>query len=138
MPSDECKPEHFFECTQCGECCRGYGGTYVSPTDIAALADYLGLAQDDVRSRYCIFSGSKMLLAQRPDGFCVFWDRNCTIHPVKPLMCRRWPFIPSLLMDVANWRIMADSCPGIKKEAGPRDLLAHVAAYLRSEKQPPA
>ena len=46
-----------------------------------------------------------------------FWDRICTIHPVKPQMCRRWPFIESVLRDVANWRIMASMCPGMMAEA---------------------
>ncbi len=28
-------------------------------------------------------------------------------------MCRKWPFIESVLVDAKNWLIMADSCPGI-------------------------
>jgi hypothetical protein len=32
-------------------------------------------------------------------------------------MCRRWPFIDSVLKDVANWRIMASMCPGIWADA---------------------
>jgi Fe-S-cluster containining protein len=61
-------------------------------------------------------SGHRLLLAQRKDGYCIFWDQLCTIHPVKPLMCRKWPFLESILVDPANWLIMADSCPGIKTE----------------------
>jgi hypothetical protein len=37
-------------------------------------------------------------------------------------MCRKWPFIDSLLIDVANWLIMADSCPGIRTDI-PADRL---------------
>ena len=28
-------------------------------------------------------------------------------------MCRQWPFIESVLVDINNWRIMAGLCPGI-------------------------
>ncbi len=64
-------------------------------------------------AQFCSFSGTKPVLAQKADGFCIFWDNLCTIHPVKPRMCRTWPFIESLLVDANNWLIMADSCPGI-------------------------
>ena len=29
-------------------------------------------------------------------------------------MCKAWPFIESVLIDVENWKIMAAFCPGIK------------------------
>jgi len=29
-------------------------------------------------------------------------------------MCRKWPFLESILVDPTNWLIMADSCPGIQ------------------------
>jgi hypothetical protein len=40
MPS-ELSPDALFECRMCGDCCRGYGGTYVSESDIQAIADFL-------------------------------------------------------------------------------------------------
>jgi len=100
----------------CGECCRGYGGTVVSDEDIDAIAAYLGVDTDEFRAGYCICSGHKAILAQGADEYCIFWDRLCTIHPVKPLMCRAWPFIESVLVDPANWRIMAEFCPGMRKD----------------------
>ena len=30
--------ETLFSCTLCGDCCKGYGGTYLSETDIDAIA----------------------------------------------------------------------------------------------------
>lgn len=121
MPS-ECGSD-FFECTQCGSCCSGYGGTFVGGKDIAAIAECLGLSESEIRTRYCVLSGNKTVLAQKADGYCIFWDRNCTIHPVKPLMCRQWPFIHSLLVDDINWQIMADSCPGIHRQVDIQALL---------------
>jgi len=59
-------------------------------------------------------SGERPILAQGDNGYCIFWDEACTIHPVKPRMCKAWPFIGSVLVDVNNWHIMAASCPGIR------------------------
>ena len=120
----------FFECTQCGSCCKGYGGTRVDPKDIAAIADFLNLTVQTATARYCVLSGNKFVLGQRADGYCIFFDKNCTIHPVKPLMCRRWPFIPSLLVDILNWQIMAVSCPGIHRDVDVEALLMHTRTVI--------
>lgn len=120
-----------FHCTQCGECCKGFGGTYVTETDIRAIGGFLGIAPHVVRRRYCTLSGAKPLLAQADSGYCVFWDGNCTIHPVKPRMCRQWPFIPSVLVDAVNWRIMAGCCPGMRKDVANTTLRVVVGAALQ-------
>ncbi len=131
MPCENPPAADLFECTQCGECCRGYGGTYVSQPDIQAIADFLNLSFRIVRRRYCTTSGSKQVLVQAENGYCVFFsDCNCTIHPVKPRMCRQWPFIAGVLKDVANWRAMASCCPGIRGDADPLRVLACVRTAI--------
>ena len=106
-------PEELFECRRCGDCCKGFGGTYLTAEDIDAIAHYIGSDPKKFIDRYCSLSGTMPVLAQRSDGYCIFWDKICTIHPVKPRMCRNWPFIESILVDAKNWLIMAGSCPGI-------------------------
>ncbi len=113
MPSDRIGPQDLFECRRCGDCCKGFGGTYLTGEDIETISHYIGSKPKKFIARYCSLSGTKPVLAQRSDGYCIFWDNICTIHPVKPRMCRRWPFIESILVDAENWLIMADSCPGI-------------------------
>ena len=113
MPSDCIESEDLFECRRCGDCCKGFGGTYLTAEDIDAIAHYIGSDPGEFVDRYCSLSGTKPVLAQRSDGYCIFWDKICKIHPVKPLMCRKWPFIESILVDAENWLIMAGSCPGI-------------------------
>jgi uncharacterized protein len=113
MPSDCIRPEELFECRMCGDCCKGFGGTFLTGEDIEAISRYVGCELDKFVARYCSHSGTKPVLAQRSDGHCIFWDKLCTIHPVKPGMCRKWPFIESILVDARNWLIMAGSCPGI-------------------------
>jgi len=105
-----------FECEKCGDCCKGYGGTFVSPDDIKAIADFIGEDPENFSGRYCQMSGGRPVLLQDDSGYCVFWDGKCAIHPVKPRMCRAWPFIEGVLADVANWHIMAQFCPGIRTD----------------------
>jgi Fe-S-cluster containining protein len=130
MPSEFVAPDALFQCTQCGECCKGFGGTYITEADLQAIADFVGRSVEAVRRDCCAASGSRLVLAQRRDGYCVFWDGNCTIHPVKPRMCRQWPFIFSLTVDIGNWFVMAGSCPGMRRDIDLDDL----RAYLRSNR----
>jgi Fe-S-cluster containining protein len=116
MPSDTNNPPALFECLQCGDCCKGYGGTYVTDQDIEAISRFIGADPGRFVDRYCVLSGNRPMLAQKSNGYCIFWDGLCRIHAVKPRMCRKWPFIDSLLIDFDNWLIMADSCPGIRTD----------------------
>jgi len=108
--------EDLFKCRKCGTCCKGYGGTYVSRADIDAIAGYIGTNPGQFAVDYCRQSGKRAVLAQRSDGYCIFWDRLCTLHAVKPRMCQAWPFIESIIVDPTNWLIMADLCPGIRTD----------------------
>ena len=116
MSFKDIKPADIFRCKRCGDCCKGYGGTFVSEKDIQAIASYLNTDSQDVIANYCQMSAKKLVLAQGENGFCVFWNGECTIHPVKPRMCKLWPFIESVLIDFENWKIMAGLCPGIRTD----------------------
>jgi Fe-S-cluster containining protein len=126
MGSEDETCQGLFACTRCGDCCNGYGGTYLSGTDIASIARYLGVSADRLVVDYTRISGGRRLIAQGDDGYCIFWDKVCTIHPVKPKMCRQWPFIRSILVDVGNWQVMAASCPGMNVDAPQQKILACV------------
>jgi len=115
-------PADIFNCQKCGDCCRGYGGTFVTKEDIENIARYIHADLQSFVKEYCQMSGSRPVLAQGQNGYCVFWDGVCTIHPVKPRMCRCWPFIDSVLVDVENWHIMAASCRGIRTDI-PADVV---------------
>ena len=125
-----CDGQDIFNCQRCGQCCRGYGGTYLDAADIEAIAAYLGCGRTQFTEQYCQTSCGRLLLAQRADGYCVFWQDLCTIHPVKPRMCRLWPYIPGVLKDVANWRAMATTCPGMRTDLPDEAILQRVAAEL--------
>jgi len=124
--------ESIFTCRQCGECCIGYGGTFITLEDIERISTYLGVDSHDFVERFCCHSGDRPVLAQHDDGHCVFWDKVCTIHPVKPAMCRKWPYIESLLVDFENWKTMASMCPGMNEDASPRTVKARVKKNISS------
>ena len=126
--------ESVFDCQMCGDCCRGYGGTYVSESDIQAIAEYIKEDPEQFKSKYCQRSGSRYVLAQAENGFCIFWDKLCRIHPVKPRMCRNWPHISAILEDITNWRIMGDACPGIRTDL-PDDVIRRAVACEIEERR---
>ncbi len=119
-----------FSCTQCSDCCKGFGGTYLTEFDVAAISRFVGVAPEKFKQSYCTASGRRLVLKQRSDGYCIFWDENCTIHAVKPRMCRKWPFIESVVTDPINWHIMAGMCPGMDDTADDKDIVAYVKEQL--------
>jgi Fe-S-cluster containining protein len=121
--------ENIFECVQCGTCCAGYGGTYITENDIRRISEYIGVSPGEFTSRFCTVSAGKYILDQREDGRCIFFSdaEQCTIHPVKPYMCKAWPFISAVIRHPENWDAMAGQCPGMKQGIDP-DRIAKIAA----------
>lgn len=63
-------------------------------------------------------------------GYCIFWDKLCTINEVKPRICKIWPFIESILLDLSNWSIIKSMCPGIRDNSNLDDLAECVRIVL--------
>jgi Fe-S-cluster containining protein len=131
MTSDDVAPEDLFTCQKCGDCCKGYGGTFVTEDDIETICLYVGLDRKGFIAHYCQVSGGKPILAQGKNGYCIFWDQLCTIHAVKPSICRKWPFIESLLVDVKNWQMMAASCPGMRTDCADNQIKKCVSTLTK-------
>jgi Fe-S-cluster containining protein len=125
MDSKISKGDDIFMCIECGACCHGFGGTYVSNDDIKTISKFINCDPDTFLKKYCTRSGSKYVLIQGQDNNCIFFDKEkqCTIHPVKPYMCRAWPFIKTIISNPENWNAMADSCPGMKKDVDHKTLI---------------
>jgi Fe-S-cluster containining protein len=128
------EPSDIFTCRKCGDCCKGYGGTYVDEKDIESIADFIHTDPESFVRTYCKRTEKMPLLAQRENDYCIFWDGQCTIHPVKPRMCRSWPFIESVLIDIKNWHIMAALCPGIRTDVSEDQVRECVKKALSNEK----
>jgi Fe-S-cluster containining protein len=112
-----------FECQQCGDCCNGRGGIYVKPQEVEDMAAFLGLDVEEFISRYvdCSAQGSHLGVQ---DGVCVFMEDNrCRVHPVKPFICRQWPFFPALLLDPEELEYAKGACPGIDPDCTHEDFI---------------
>ena len=130
MQSKAVQPDDIFKCKMCGDCCKGYGGTFITKDDINAIAEYIKADHESFVSEYCEMSGGKPVLARGRNGYCIFWDKICKIHSVKPRMCRQWPFIKSVLADTENWYVMAGMCPGIRTDVSANLVRECVAREL--------
>lgn len=134
-------PSAFFQCQMCGDCCKGYGGTFVRQEDIKAISEYLHIDTQTFLTDYCQWSGKRPVIKTADSGYCVFWDKVCTIHQVKPRMCRLWPFIEGVVADPSNWAAMHSMCPGIQKEVNEEALVSCVrqvlAEYENANKETP-
>jgi len=86
----------------CGDCCKGFGGTFVDEQEIEAISKYL----DMDRATFL------------------------RIHEVKPRMCKLWPFIEGVLADPANWTAMHTMCPGIRTDIDKEELTAYIRQEL--------
>ncbi|MDD9304479.1 MAG: YkgJ family cysteine cluster protein [Desulfobacter sp.] len=130
MESKQLTAHDIFECQLCGRCCKGFGGTYVTPQDILNIAAYIKADPSTFVDTYCDMSGSRPVLTLAENGFCIFFDpeKQCTVHPVKPYMCKAWPYIKTIIDYPENWDIMANSCPSMKKKIAHKELSRIVAA----------
>ena len=133
MDSEFNTGDDIFQCQQCGECCTGFGGTYVTDKDIEKIAGYINIETEKFISKFCDLSGTRYVLSQGENEKCIFFDmeKQCTIHPVKPYMCRAWPFIQAVVNHPENWNAMAGACPGMKKDIPEKILKKIVSEELK-------
>jgi Fe-S-cluster containining protein len=109
-----------FECTRCGNCCTGAPGyVWVTEAEITRLAARLGLPREEFGRRYLRRVGPRLSLIERPNGDCIFWDRQdgCTVYEDRPEQCRTWPFWPQNLESERAWKNAGRHCPGIDRGA---------------------
>nr|HID58336.1 YkgJ family cysteine cluster protein [Desulfobacterales bacterium] len=119
-----------FNCQKCGDCCKGYGGIFVNDREIKDISNYLKIEQEEFIDRYCELSGKRyMLKTCGSTGYCIFWEGLCSIHPVKPGLCKTWPFLECVLVDSTNFITIKSACPGVSREISIDEFIACVRAY---------
>lgn len=85
-----------FECRQCGNCCRSDSMLPLTLDDIYRIADFLDMQPDEFFEQYCkemVIGGSvtPMAYLSRENGCPFLKDSLCSIHFVKPLLCKYMP-----------------------------------------------
>jgi Fe-S-cluster containining protein len=105
-----------FECTQCGNCCTGAPGyVWLKLPELYRIAEFLGLRDRDFAQKYVRKVGERISLIEKPNGDCIFYDKGCTIYPVRPTQCRTFPFWPEIVKSPATWSEAAAECPGMNQ-----------------------
>jgi uncharacterized protein len=109
-----------FSCTQCGNCCGGAPGfVWVDDAEVAEIARTLDMPPSEFRKKHTRITEGRRSLLERPGGDCEFLVRDaggkslCTIHAVRPLQCRTWPFWRGNLRSAAAWERASRTCPGM-------------------------
>jgi hypothetical protein len=104
-----------FECQPgCSACCEAEGEVFLSQQDLERISAHLGMTPDDFEARYAFRTKRSLRLRKPPDRQCMFHRENrCSIHPVKPVQCRVFPFWPEVIESDSTWSETAARCPGM-------------------------
>lgn len=97
-----------FKCTGCGTCCRWTGSVLLTRRDIAAMAVWLELSEQQFIDRHTRLAPSRIQLAliDHSDGSCSFLEgHRCSIYDARPEQCRSFPFA---------WSV-PEGCPELDK-----------------------
>ena len=100
----------------CTACCEVEGQVHITQEDLQRIASYLGMTPADFEQQY-VFRTRYLLRLRKPrHAQCHFLkDGGCSIHSVKPVQCRLFPFWPELVENRREWNRTAKRCPGIHK-----------------------
>ncbi|MBU0762945.1 MAG: YkgJ family cysteine cluster protein [Candidatus Altiarchaeota archaeon] len=91
-----------FRCQMCGNCCR-FRVTPLTSKDIKRL-------EDAGYNNFYVVKGEAMI--KRVRGKCFFLrDDRCTVHKVRPDVCREFPFFETWGMGYAQ---KASFCPALE------------------------
>ena len=95
----------------CIQCCDKPGLVYLTEAEVLTIAEFVGLETEEFEARYVRRCSGHLRL--RSVKICPFLtETGCSIHPVKPVQCRTYPYWPSI---VSNWKAEKQNCPGIGK-----------------------
>lgn len=81
--------------------------------DQQRLAGHLGISLEDFLAAHTDGKAGKIRLGVREDGFCLFFQDGCGVHPARPDVCRAWPFFRGNLLDASSWELALEYCAGI-------------------------
>ncbi len=105
-----------FSCHGCGHCCTFPGGfVYGSEKEFRRIAEYLDLPFETFLERYTEEIDGCVSLVSPDGGPCVFYDRGCTIYPVRPSQCSSYPFWQDVLKSKRRWEREAETCGGMNR-----------------------
>ncbi len=113
-----------FQCQQCGECCQGRGGIFPSKREIDLIAQYLKMPVAHLVKNFLEPTPLGLAVKNKPGAGCIFNENGrCGIHPVKPRICRDWPFLTAILLHENEFEAAKEACPGLNSDSRHEDFL---------------
>ncbi len=107
-----------FECQpDCAKCCEVEGYVYLSEDDVTRIAAFLNLTQVEFEKQHVYRTKHSRRLRKPGRGKqCGFLrGKQCSVHAVKPVQCRLFPFWPELVGSRREWTRTGAWCPGVGK-----------------------
>ena len=104
------EPTVRYACQCCGACCKWPGDVCIEPDEIAPIARFLGMSEEDFIQCYTRLRSNRqgLSLMDKENHECVMLDNNtCRIHPVKPEQCRGFPS----KWNFPGWRQVCQATP---------------------------
>jgi Fe-S-cluster containining protein len=106
-----------FECKRCGSCCQLVARITLWDRDIYYFAKYFNISIKLAKKRFTRVDQHTptglSIKKTRPCMFYDFIDKSCKIYPVRPLVCRLYPF--GTLIDLDDLLNLPDNCPMCKE-----------------------
>lgn len=128
-----------FECQRCGKCCKQRGDIPLMPADIIYICQYLNISREELFSKYLKWDKktNKLLVKahENDDKTCIFFEpgKGCRIHPVKPAICYKFPFIE---LEKGKFLVQDIECAKAGKELKPiTDVIADTSNRYLTEQE---
>jgi Fe-S-cluster containining protein len=98
-----------FHCRQCGECCTSHTvGVRITGPEAERLAEREGLTLAAFTSQ--VLDDRDTFIIPQP---CRYFSGNmCTVHDIKPSVCRKYPFNRREVVDRRTAWVVIAGCPG--------------------------
>lgn len=103
-------PRVNYVCQRCTACCKWPGDVRIEEHEIAAIAAYLGLGEEEFIGRFTRLRTNRqgLSLIEKENHECVMLDgKACRIHPVKPGQCSGFPN----KWNFPGWRDLCEAIP---------------------------
>ncbi len=98
-----------FECKQCGQCCRMHTiGLRITLEEAEKFARKDGVSLKEYMAGLVEDQGTCII----PQPCRYLLDDACTVHGIKPAVCRKYPFHQRKPVDAGTAWVVIAGCPG--------------------------
>lgn len=107
------KPEPYYQCQRCTNCCKWPGQVKLTDEDIQRMADFLEMDERSFIENWTRIRPDRQGLAllnkdEGGNGECIFLDgRDCRVQPAKPTQCAGFPNT----WNFPGWREVCEAIP---------------------------